>query len=290
MIKTKVKNAIIIAITLIILTITTTVKATNNTITSEINMNNKTEVSETIRDLLLTIGSEGLQKNLMSEAINMYAEATKTYSNEEIAKMVEEHKEELIQNGIKSEDIDSMVKVLNSFDTEKTKKILNTIDVDKISEKIANGENIQDIIKEITSSLSATEKIGLAVDVMLSANIVKTILIVIISIFIYRTLLRCVIYKKARKQAWTPFVPIYRNIVMLKICNMSPWWLLLLLVPIIGWLILWIVHVASKFMLAEGFGRGVIFAFGLWLLAPIFETILVFSKKIKYVGFEEIEE
>ena len=71
---------------------------------------------------------------------------------------------------------------------------------------------------------------------------------------------------------------------------MNPWWLLLLLVPVIGWIILWIVHVASRFMLAEGFGRGPIFAFGLWLLAPIFETVLVFARKIKYIGFEEIEE
>ena len=99
-------------------------------------------------------------------------------------------------------------------------------------------------------------------------------------------MLRCVIYKKAHKKAWAPFIPIYRNIVMLKICGMSPWWLLLLFVPIIGWLLLFVVNVASKFMLAESFGKGTGFAFGLWLLAPIFETILVFSKKIKYVGFE----
>lgn len=42
-------------------------------------------------------------------------------------------------------------------------------------------------------------------------------------------------------------------------------------------------------MLAESFGKGTGFAFGLWLLAPIFETILVFSRKTKYIGFEEEE-
>ena len=109
MAKTKVKNIVIMTI-LIILVMVSTVKATNNSIASEIDMNNKEEVSNTIRDLILTIGSEGMQKNLLSEAINMYTEATKTYSNEEIAGMIEEHKDELTQNGIKSEDIDSMVK------------------------------------------------------------------------------------------------------------------------------------------------------------------------------------
>lgn len=291
MTKTKVKNVVVIMIILIILAMTTTVKAANNSITNDIDMTNKSQVSRTIRDLMLTIESEGMQKNLLSEAINMYSEATQVYSNDEIAEMIEENRTELTQYGMKSEDIDSVVKVLNSFDTEKTKKILNTLDIDQISEKISNGESTQDILREVTSSLSATEKIGLAVDVLLSAHIIKTILTVMIAIFIYRTLLRCVIYKKAKRQAWAPFVPIYRNIVMLKICNMSPLWLLLLFVPIIGWAILWIVHVASRFMLAEGFGKGPLFAFGLWLLAPIFETIIVFSRKTKYLGFEEeIEE
>ena len=78
------------------------------------------------------------------------------------------------------------------------KKVLETLDADKIAEKIANGESTQDIIKEITTSLSTTEKIGLAVDVILSARIMKTILIIIIAMFVYRTLLRCVIYKKQR--------------------------------------------------------------------------------------------
>ena len=201
MAKTKVKNIVIMTI-LIILVMVSTVKATNNSIASEIDMNNKEEVSNTIRDLVLTIGSEGMQKNLLSEAINMYTEVTKTYSNEEIAGMIEEHKDELTQNRIKSEDIDSMVKVLNSFDTEKMKKVLETLDADKIAEKIANGESTQDIIKEITASLSTTEKIGLAVDVILSARIMKTILIIIIAIFVYRTLLRCIIYKKAKRKRW----------------------------------------------------------------------------------------
>lgn len=157
MAKTKVKNIVIMTI-LMILVMVSTVKATNNSIASEIDMNNKEEVSNTIRDLVLTIGSEGMQKNLLSEAINMYTEVTKTYSNEEIAGMIEEHKDEFTQNRIKSEDIDSMVKVLNSFDTEKMKKVLETLDADKIAEKIANGESTQDIIKEITASLSTTEK------------------------------------------------------------------------------------------------------------------------------------
>ena len=138
--------------------------------------------------------------------------------------------------------------------------------------------------------MSAVEKVNFVMDILLSAYVVKNVLIVLVVLFVYRTLLRCVIYKKAHKKAWAPFIPIYRNIVMLKICGMSPWWLLLLLVPVLGWIILFVISVASKFMRAESFGKGTGFAFGLWLLAPIFETILVFSRKTKYIGFEEENE
>ena len=89
MTKTKVKNVVVIMIILIILAMTTTVKAVNNSITNDIDMTDKSQVSRTIRDLMLTIESEGMQKNLLSEAINMYSEATQVYSNDEIAEMIE---------------------------------------------------------------------------------------------------------------------------------------------------------------------------------------------------------
>ena len=209
------------------------------------------EVSTTIKDLILTINSEGMSKSLLAETINLY---------------------------------------LKSVDSNQLNKVLQQVDVDKIANKISNGASIQSILKDITGSMSAVEKVNFVMDILLSAYVVKNVLIVLVVLFVYRTLLRCVIYKKAHKKAWAPFIPIYRNVVMLKICGMSPWWLLLLLVPVLGWIILFVISVASKFMLAESFGKGTGFAFGLWLLAPIFETILVFSRKTKYIGFEENEE
>lgn len=255
-----------------------------------IDISNEEELEDTIKGLMLTINSEGMSKDLLSQAINIYTQITEKYSNNEIATIIEDNRDELIDNGISSENLDNSVKVLNSINTQQLKKVLETVDIDEVSNKIENGENIVTIAKDITKSLSPKEKINLIFDILLSANAIKTVLIVIVVLFVYRTLLRCVIYKKAKKQAWAPFVPIYRNIVMLKICNMSPWWLLLLLLPVVGWLFLWVIYVASRFMLAEGFNKGVGFAFGLWLLPIIFESIIVFSKKTKYIGFEEEDE
>ena len=268
----------------------TTQESTKNNMIEGNAIDNEEELSETIKNLILTINSEGMTKQLLSQTINLYIDVSKKYTNSEIAVIIEDNKDELAQNGVSSSDINSITKVLRNIDAKQLNKVLETINIDEISTKIEKGESLQDILKDVTSGLSATEKVDLVVNLLLSAYIIKLIIAVAIVLFIYRTLLRCVIYKKAGKKAWAPFIPIYRNVVMLKICGMSPWWLLLLCIPIIGWAFLWVVSVASKFMLAESFGKGAGFGFGLWLLAPIFETILVFSRKTKYIGFEEIEE
>ena len=261
---------------------TTTKSMSNYTV----DVDDEEVVSDTIKDLILTINSEGMSKSLLSQTLNLYTQLTTQYTNNEIVDMIEQNKSELEQNDVPMDNVNSVITLLKSVDTVQLRKVLSQVDADQIAMKIEDGENIQTIIKDITGDMTTAEKVNFVMDILLSAYVTKIIIIALIILFIYRTLLRCVIYKKAHKKAWAPFIPIYRNIVMLKICGMSPWWLLLLFVPIIGWLLLFVVNVASKFMLAESFGKGTGFAFGLWLLAPIFETILVFSKKIKYVGFE----
>lgn len=284
------KIIVIVAITIILSimgTLTCEAVSKNNVITSdvktEISEMTQEELKENLNNLMLTINSEGLNKSLISEGINMYKEASEKYTNNQIAEMLEESKTVLEKNNINTESIDSITKVLKGIDSAQLNTIIESINIDDLVTKISRGEELQSIVAEIAKNMGATQTVSLLVDIALSATIVRNILIIFIILFIYRTLLRCIIYKKAGKHAWAPFIPIYRNIVMLKICGMNPWWLLLLLVPVIGWIILILVSIASKFLLAEKFGKGVAFSFGLWILAPIFETIIVFSKSIKYI-------
>ena len=262
-------------------------RVNSSQVANTLDINNKEEVQDTITNYILTINSEGLTQSILSDVIELYTNLTESYSNEQIADMIDDCKGNLSEYGVPEENLDSVTTVLRNLNTTQTKEVLDKININEISQKLSNGESLQTIVNDIMQSMTATEKVDLVVSILLSANIIRTVLIVLLVIFVYRTLLRCVIYKKAGKHAWAPFIPIYRNVVMLKICGMSPWWLLLLLVPIVGWIGLWLVSVASKFMLAEKFGRGVAFSFGLWLLAPIFETILVVSRKIQYIGNEE---
>ena len=271
---------VFISILIVLMAINVKVEATTGLLSKE-------GVEDTIINLISTINSEGLNQTLLTEAANFYEEISDEYTNKEIASIIKKNKDTLVKNGVEDNNINTIVKVLENISTEQTKNIINTIDIEELGKKIDNGATVQDIITDITSSLTTTEKVNLVVNMVTSINIVRNILIIFAVICLYRTLLRCVIYKKAGKHVWAAFVPIYRNVTMLKVCKMSPWWLLLLLVPVVGWIILWLVSVASKFMLAEKFGKGVGFSFGLWLLPVIFETILALSKRTKYINNEE---
>jgi hypothetical protein len=87
-------------------------------------------------------------------------------------------------------------------------------------------------------------------------------------------------YKKAGAYgapAWSAFVPIYSFIVLLKIAGRPTkwaWFLLLLIVPIVGSIALLVVSVIVLNDVSKSFGHGGGFTVGLVLLGPIFWYIL----------------
>lgn len=72
------------------------------------------EVSTTIKDLILTINSEGMSKSLLAETINLYSQLTKTYTNNEIASMIEENKKYLEQENVAMDNVNTVVTFLKS--------------------------------------------------------------------------------------------------------------------------------------------------------------------------------
>jgi hypothetical protein len=81
------------------------------------------------------------------------------------------------------------------------------------------------------------------------------------------------IFTKAGEAGWKSIIPIYNFIIILKIVGREPWWVILMLIPIVN-LIIWIIVAMD---LAKSFGRGTGFAIGLIFLAPIFALILGFG-------------
>ena len=220
------------------------------------------------------------------DVLQAYKDLSENYSNEDIADAIEENKDLLKEHGVSENVIDSGTSVLRSVDAKQLNKILSEdINIDEIQQQLDAGATPAEIIDSIQQDMSTTDKISLGVNIIMAFTIVKTIIWIIVILIIYNIIIRWRIYKKAGKHGWAALIPIYRDVIMYKICDVSPWVLLLLLVPVIGWFILLIVNIYTKFTLAEGFGKGIGFGFGLWILGPIFEAILAFSRKSKYIGF-----
>lgn len=242
---------------------------------------------ERIVYLMQLFEEQGLTKDGLTEAIKTYKDVSKEYTNEEIATMIENNKDKIKSDGQAKENIDNICKVLKNVDKDKLNAIIEKTDMEQVISEVEDGATLLDIVNKTTANMSTREKVSLMVSIAWSANIIRIITRIVIVLAIYKLFVRCVIYKKAKKRAWAVLIPIYKDVVMLQICGMSSWWLLLLLVPVVGWIILWLVHVASRFMLAEAFDKRQAYGLGLWLLWPVFESILAFSKKSKYVGIEK---
>ncbi len=223
------------------------------------------------------------------QIVEVYSELSKQYSNQEIADMIEENKEQIInKSGIDKKDLDAGTVILRSLDTNETKKILEEdLDIEEIKEKLDKGYTLNQVIDEIQEKMPVSKKLSVATRLLLASSIIRTMLIVSAVIGIYPIIVRWIIFRKAGRHGWATIIPIYNQVTYLKVCGISPWWILINLIPIIGWIIYLIIQIISRFKLAYSFKRGTGFGFGLWFLAIIFESILAFNGNISYAGDEE---
>jgi hypothetical protein len=81
------------------------------------------------------------------------------------------------------------------------------------------------------------------------------------------------VFEKAGKPGWAAIIPIYNTIVLLEIAGKPIWWVLLLLIPCVGVVIL----LLALIDLSKNFGQSPAFAIGLFLLPFVFYPILGFG-------------
>ena len=115
------------------------------------------------------------------------------------------------------------------------------------------------------------------------ASFFATYALIILAITVITIIAMWIIYKKAGKPGWASIIPIYNAVVLYQIVGLSPWLLLLGLIPVVGWIALAIIQIVVAFRLAKSFGKDIGWGFGLWLLPQIFYLILAFGKS-EYVG------
>lgn len=102
----------------------------------------------------------------------------------------------------------------------------------------------------------------------LTANSITLAVVFVVFAGFWRT------FEKAGQPGWGCLIPIYNLYVMLEMAERPGWWLFLMLIPLVNIVIGIIVSIE----IAERFGRGALFGFGLALLAPIFYPILGFGE------------
>lgn len=82
------------------------------------------------------------------------------------------------------------------------------------------------------------------------------------------------VFTKAGQPGWFAIIPIFNLYILLKIVGRPWWWLILFIIPLVGFIITAIVSMD----VAKSFGKGIGFAVGLFLLSFIFYPILGFGK------------
>ena len=215
--------------------------------------------------------------NISDEELEIiYNEAIENYDKEELSNMIKENKEKLEEQGVSSETIEKGAEFIKTTDDDKIKEILKGTDIKSLIKRVQKGESVESAMLNSQKDLNKTMAYGMKI--ILSSYIVKNILIILGIYVCYKIIIRGIIYKKAGQHFIATFIPIYRDIVLFKICGYSPLIMLFLLLPVIGWIIYLVYKVLMKFELAMSFGHGVGFGIGVWLLNPIFESIIAFSK------------
>lgn len=81
------------------------------------------------------------------------------------------------------------------------------------------------------------------------------------------------IFDKAGEPGWAAIIPIYNAVVLLKIVGRPIWWVILMLIPIVGIIVSLIVILD----LAKSFRQGIGYALGLMFLPFIFMPMLAFG-------------
>lgn len=229
-----------------------------------------------IEQLISKYKNIDMNKISNEEVEAIYDEVLENYTSEELANMIKENKSKLENQGISGETIDKGAEFLKTTDDKQVRELIKGTDIKEVIQRVQDGESIERALVKSQKDFNETVKTG--AKIVLSSYVVKTILSILGIYILYKIIIRGIIYYKAGKNFIWTFIPIVRDAILFKICGYSPWIVLLLLIPVIGWIIYLIYKIFMKFELAEKFGHSLAFGFGLWFLNPIFESIIAFSK------------
>ena len=244
---------------------------------NSINQSKIDDLKNTIENISsnTNIDSNNVSSTSIDTIIEAYNELSDIISNEEMAELIEDNKDVLSDLGINKNVLSATSTVLKTFDAE---TVIDVIQNDiNLNEIIENSDSTEEVITSVLKNTTTSDKIQITFKLLFSNGYFKLIFFFVLVIFIYSIIINALLFKKANKPAWATLIPIYRYCIYLKLYNFSPWWVLLLFVPIIGWLALIAISIIGKFELSKNFGHGFLFGIGLLFLPIFFKTYIVLS-------------
>lgn len=108
---------------------------------------------------------------------------------------------------------------------------------------------------------------------------------VFIGLYVWVALALGAVFRKSGDEAWKAWVPIYNQVILLRLGGLSPWLLLLYLIPGLGSFAVWIIQVIACHQINREFGVGAGMTVLAALLFPVWASVLGWGSA-RWVGAE----
>jgi hypothetical protein len=110
--------------------------------------------------------------------------------------------------------------------------------------------------------------------------------LVFAAVYVWTALALGAVFRKSGEAGWQAWVPILNQVVLFRLGGVSPWLLLLLLVPGAGWIAVWITQIVACHRVGRAFQVGAGMTVLAALLFPVWASVLGFGAS-RWVGEEE---
>jgi len=224
-----------------------------------------------LSDLENTIEHMPKGETSIDSVLIFYQEISNVISNEEIVTFIENNKEVLSNAGLSKSLLNTSSSLFKNFDAETVIDVVkNNLMLQDAIAASEEGASADAILKSAIKKTPTLDKIKIIFKLLFSNGFIRLLTAFIIVISIYSIFITSYIFKKAGKPAYATAIPVYRDIIHLKLCNFSPWLLLLVFIPLIGWLALAAIAVVGRFELSRNFGHGFLFGLRTFIFASCF--------------------
>lgn len=110
-----------------------------------------------------------------------------------------------------------------------------------------------------------------------------------LALYVWTALALSAVFRKCAQEPWKAWVPVLNLAVLLRLGGLSPWFLLLLVIPVLGQLAVWVVLVIACYRVNTAFGYGAGLTVVAALVLPVWASILGFGPA-RWIGADAAED